>query len=130
MGIAIRSTTLLMGLCFVAVGCAKYESAPITHERGDKDLAEPTSDQLQVAASKLSHPILKPVQLDPAKGLSPDDLAVIAVIVNPSLRAERQRRNIATAELVQAGLLPNPQLVGSIDFPHGSAPPDNFTAWG
>src|SRR4051794_35819849 len=108
----------------IVAGCAKYDPAPLTRERVGKRLAAPDTDTLNVAASDLHHPILKPLALDLERGLSPDDAAVLAVIANPSLRGERDRRNIASAQLVQAGLLPNPQLTAGLDFPRGAAAPD------
>src|SRR5205085_11309348 len=121
--IFIRTGAILLSTLLCAAGCAKYESAPITQERVEKDLSSPNPDDLKLATSKLDHPILKPLAVHLEKGLSPDDAAIRAVIANPSLRAERERRNVAAAQLVQAGLLPNPQFVGTVDFPHGSNPP-------
>src|SRR4051812_34681584 len=103
---SIVRVAVLAALGGLFTGCAKYDAAPITHERVEQRLATPDADTLNVAASKLQHPILKPQILDLEHGLSPDDAAVLAVIANPSLRAERDRRNIAAAQLVQAGLLP------------------------
>jgi outer membrane protein TolC len=39
----------------------------------------------------------------------------LAIIINPSLRAERDRRSLANAQLLQSRLLPNPQLDFSYD---------------
>jgi len=92
-------------------------------------LATPDAKSLRTAASELKHPILHPVEVDLSRGLSPDEAAVVAVIVNPQLRAERAQRGVAAAQLLQAGLLPNPQLVGGLDFPYDSSPPDDFTQY-
>jgi len=67
--------------------------------------------------------------LDPSQAISPDEAAVLAVIINPELRAERQQRAVASAQLLQAGLLPNPQLTGGMDFPYKRESPDNFNAY-
>lgn len=40
----------------------------------------------------------------------------MAVLLNPILRAERDRRGLAVAQIVQAGVLPNPQIIGGQDF--------------
>jgi outer membrane protein, heavy metal efflux system len=60
------------------------------------------------------------VVLDDRNGLSPDEAAVLAVDQNPRLRAVRAERGIAGAELLAAGLLPNPRLDGSLDFPRSA----------
>jgi len=57
------------------------------------------------------------VVLDERDGLSPDEAAVMAVDQNPRLRAARAERGVAQAELLAAGVLPNPRLEGSIDVP-------------
>ncbi|HTL27828.1 MAG TPA: TolC family protein [Tepidisphaeraceae bacterium] len=125
-----RATFTLLIVSATGIGCAEYEPKPIeraTNETWTRELAPET---LRVAASELQHPILKPLQLDPSKGLSPDEIGVLAVILNPDLRAERDRRAIAHAQLLQAGLLPNPQLAANLDFPYDSSAPDDHTAYG
>jgi hypothetical protein len=46
---------------------------------------------------------------------------VLAVLLNPALRAERDRRALSGAQLLDAGLLPNPELTYSLDVPTGDA---------
>ncbi len=111
------------GLGFFAVwgtlgawGCQGYQAAPITSETVDTRLATPAQDALKVQISQLKHPILQPMPIDWDKGLTPRQAAVVAVIVNPSLRAIRDERAAADAQLLQAGILPNPQV--SYDFVH------------
>ncbi|NOZ70503.1 MAG: TolC family protein [Chloroflexi bacterium] len=62
---------------------------------------------------------MKPVPFDDRDGLSPEEAAILAVIVNPALRAVRDRRGIASAQLLQAGILPNPQLSYDLGIPVG-----------
>jgi outer membrane protein TolC len=117
-------------VCLVSLvaGCAKYRAQPLTTEAVDRELAVPDEQALRVAAGDLHHPILKPMALG-STGLSPDEAAVVAVIVNPDLRTERARRAIATAQVLQAGLLPNPQISGGLAFPVNAGPADSFTAY-
>ena len=61
-------------------------------------------------AKEIKHPLLKPIDFDIRNGLSPDEAAVLAVIANPKLRASRDERQLAAAQLLQAGILPNPQF--------------------
>ena len=120
-------------LCIVAsvfslsVGCARYEQKPLTTQAVEQSLSVPDAVTIRESAANLKHPLLPPVQIDLQKPLSPDQVAVLAVIVNPSLRAERDRRAVSQAQLLQAGLLPNPQIIGGIDQPVGG--PDHFTAY-
>lgn len=41
---------------------------------------------------------------------------MLAVLINPVLRADRDRAGVSTAQLIVAGILPNPQLSYSRDF--------------
>lgn len=120
---AVAATVLL------GQGCAKYEAKPLTATAVRSALAVPDGGALRAAAADFRHPILSPITFDPGRGYSPDEVAVLAVIVNPDLRAQRDRRAAAGAQVLQAGLLPNPQLTAAFDFPYGSEPPDNFTAY-
>ncbi|MEA2709601.1 MAG: outer membrane protein heavy metal efflux system [Phycisphaerales bacterium] len=126
---ARRAGFLLFSAAFSVAGCVRYEPKPLDDDAVARNLATPDAPTLQAKASQLTHPILKPLTIDLARGVSPDEAAVIAVIVNPQLRAERDQRGIAAAQLLQAGLLPNPQLVGGLDIPYDSSPPDNFTGY-
>ncbi len=74
--------------------------------------------------------MLLTVELHPDEGLTPDEAAVVAVLVNPSLKAIREQRNLAAASLLQAGLLPNPVLSYSSDFVTGGATQGAFNAYG
>jgi outer membrane protein TolC len=57
------------------------------------------------------------VVLDERDGLSPAEAAVLAVDQNPMLRAARADRGVGQAELLSAGVLPNPRFEGAVDFP-------------
>src|SRR5207244_2090608 len=124
----MKRTTVIF-LILLSTGCARYRARPLTADVVEGELATPDEGALRVATAQLRHPMLSPVQIDLARGISPDEAAVIAVIVNPELRAERDARGIAAAQLLTAGLLPNPTLTAGLDFPHDSSPPDNFTAY-
>jgi outer membrane protein TolC len=112
---SIVSIFLLSTLC-VLVGCEKYRPSPLDDVSVDRALSAPRDGDLQTLASNLANPQLRPLQnlsLHPELGLTPDEAAVIAVILNPSLRAMRDEHGISQAALLQAGLLPNPQLTYS-----------------
>jgi outer membrane protein TolC len=66
---------------------------------------------------KLPRGAPRTVVLDDRDGLSADEAAILAIDQNPRLRATRAARGIDQAELIAAGVLPNPRLDASIDFP-------------
>ena len=107
------------GLVFLMVtsGCKVYHRLPLDRGAKDAALAEPDLARIQVQAGELKHPILKPLHVDLRNGLSADEAAVLAVIANPDLRAVRDQRALAAAQLLDAGLLPDPVLSYGQDFP-------------
>jgi len=111
-------------------GCASYHPRPMTHTSVAKALAAPDEKALKIRASKFKHPILRPVSIDFSNGLSPDEAAIIAVLVNPHLRAARDERALAGAQLIEAGILPNPQLSASLEVPTSGATEGTINAYG
>ena len=77
----MRNTSLITILAAVSLaalvgtGCAKYTAKPLSPATVGQALAVPDAGALRVAAADLRHPILQPVTLDPARGLSPDEVA-------------------------------------------------------
>jgi len=107
-------TALLAGAGFVA-GCSTYQEHPLAATE-----AAPTAPGIaavRVAAAALQHPLLAPVTIDGRDGFTPEEIAVMTVITSPRLRAVRAQRGVAQAQVMQAGLLPNPQLGYSLDHP-------------
>lgn len=102
-------------------GCATYRAQPLNEAAVQQALQPPSLAAVKVAVGKLDHPLLKPVQIDGRGGFSPDEIALMAVIVNPQLRAARDRRGVQQAQVLQAGILPNPQFGFTADGPHGNA---------
>lgn len=112
--------TAVLALSLLAGCTGAYHSRPLTPDTVAAALAPPAPDAVRVAIEKLDHPLLKPLVFDPRGPLTPDEIALIAVIANPQLRAVRDRRGIAQAQLLQAGLLPNPQIGYAVDWPNGN----------
>ena len=81
----------LAAIAIAIGGCTIYDSKPLTSSAVDKVLRVPSTEVLQQAALHLKHPILLPMQLDPRQALSPESAAVLAVLINPVLRADRDR---------------------------------------
>ena len=113
-----------------ASGCATYHPMPITSEAVDAKLQPPDMAELRILASKINHPILPPVEIKPNEGLTPNGAAVLAVLLNPSLRAIRDQRAVSSAQVLDAGLLPDPQLTFSLEVPTGGNTADKVTAYG
>ena len=60
---------------------------------------------------------LKTLAVDARDGLDPEEIAVLAVLNSPDLRAKRAAARVSGAEVFSAGLLPDPQISLSADFP-------------
>ncbi len=109
--------SLMTGLFCLLLGCAHYSPKPLTEQAVQQQLETPNARQLNVQAAQISHPLLKPLALYIEDGLSPDEAAILAVLRNPELRAIRDQHGIANAQLLQAGLLPDPQVSYSFSAP-------------
>jgi outer membrane protein, heavy metal efflux system len=55
--------------------------------------------------------------VDASDGFNPDEVALIAVATNPGLRTARDNRGIAHAQVIAAGVLPNPSLAFQVYAP-------------
>ncbi len=120
--ISRKHQRIRMGACLYLVilaqaGCVSYHARPLTEAAVADKLATPDMSVLTVEAGRIKHPILKPVKVDEQAGMSPDEAAILAVLVNPGLKAERDKKGVSAAQLFQAGILPNPQFGASMDFP-------------
>jgi cobalt-zinc-cadmium efflux system outer membrane protein len=121
---------LLLILTLTLTGCATYHPMPLDKAAVDKALAPPALDSIPIKAKMIHHPLLRPVNFDLRDGLSPDEAAILAVIANPKLRALRDRKGLAQAQLLQAGILPNPQFSYSLDIPMAGATDGTVKAYG
>jgi len=112
------SIGLLAGLIGLLMGCSSYHPKAINDATvQQQDTA--TAEQLNIQAAQIKHPYLKAVFFNIKDGLSPDEAAILAVLRNPELRAVRDRHGVANAQLLQAGLLPNPRLFYNFAAPSG-----------
>ena len=119
-------------LCFLISlsGCASYHPLPLSNASVQQRLRTPSAKTLQIAAAQLHHPFLAPVPLNLGSGIGPDQAAILAVILNPKLRADRDRRGLAAAQLIQAGIIPNPTIGYTRDFVTGGNTIGTVTAFG
>ncbi len=103
---AHRALRRLIPLAAAALaGCATPQPG-LGH--ADAVLRDPSRQALADLAGRLRHPRLPPMALDFSKPLTPPELAVIAVVADPELKAARAKAAIAEAQVFSAGLLPDP----------------------
>ena len=114
---------------FVIQACTVYNPLPLNHTAVAHRLAPQSVEAIRIQGKQIRHPILKPIEFDVGNGLSPDEAAILAVIANPKLRASRDQRKLAAAQLLQAGILPNSQLSYSLDIPTAGATQGTVTAF-
>ena len=117
-------------LAIILSSCATYHKLPLNQKTVSEGLRPLSFEAVRIEARSIHHPILKPVEFNIRDGLSSDEAAILAVIANPSLRAARDQRGIAAAQLLQAGILPNPQFSASLDVPTGGNTQDTVNAFG
>ena len=121
----------LLGGWLLIGGCTAYHPAPLSGEKVAAALCPKSRAEVRIEAAQLRHPLLPQVVFRAGDdGLSPEQAAVFAVLVNPTLRSVRDARGLAGAQIIQAGILPNPQLSPSLDLPLGNSVPGVRTAYG
>ncbi len=122
--------TLVIIVALALSACSHFQSHPLTEKAVQQLLQTPSVEQLTVQASKIKHPLLKALTFNLHDGLSPDEAAILAVLRNPELRALRDQQGIANAQLLQAGLLPDPQLSYSFSAPSAGTNTNTNNAFG
>jgi outer membrane protein TolC len=120
----------VLAALFLALGCEQYHPLPLDQATVDNPLAAPDAKTLREKISNLKNPLLKPLNFEPQRGLTADEAAVLAVVLNPSLRAQRDARGLSQAAVLQAGLLPNPQLTGDYAWNTGGTAFGNINPYG
>jgi outer membrane protein TolC len=125
-----KSLLFIFAILLYLQGCATYHQKPLDESAVEQGITPPSLESVRIQAGKIRHPILKPVEIDLDKGLTADQASIVAVIVNPTLRAARDQKGIAEAQLLQAGILPNPTFTYSLDFPTGGKTQGTVKAYG
>lgn len=119
----ILAILALAGAATALAGCAHYDADPLAPA---PNLAtSPT--QLSIDPQRLGLAPLSAVRIDPSAPLDPVQVAVLAVLNNPDLKARRAALGVAAAQVFNAGLLPDPELSTGVDQP--IAGPDTHTAF-
>ncbi len=91
--------------CITLTGCATYRPAPL-----------PATPPLRESLAALPHRLPDGGEISMAAPLSLQDVAALAVLNDPDLAAARAQHDVAAAELLSAGLPPDPRS------PAGSPP--------
>ena len=76
-----------------------------------------SQSELKVDTAQLRLEPLRPIVVDARDGLDPNEIAVLAVLNSADLRAKRAAAGVSRAQVFAAGLLPDPQISLSADFP-------------
>lgn len=110
----------IITLCSIVIAsCATYSPKPLLDNDIAKALAMPSAESINSTVQ--SHSKLKSIPIDFNQPLSVQQIALIAVITNPELKALRAKNDIANAQIFSAGLLPDPQFTPQYELP--TAPP-------
>jgi cobalt-zinc-cadmium efflux system outer membrane protein len=113
-----RWSTMLAILIFLGA-CATYEAQPLP-EQPDLETQVP---RLKIDVQQLPLPVLRSHPFNPENGLDMTEVAILAVINNPELKARRRHAEVGRAQLFDAHLLPDPQISLSGGYPTSGPPP-------
>jgi outer membrane protein TolC len=106
----------LVPLCALLIGgCATYHREPLAPQ--DTSTSARSLERIRIDPASMPLPELAAHRFDPADGLDIDEVAMLAVANNPDLKLARDDLGIARAQAYSAGLLPDPQLSVSSDYP-------------
>ena len=112
-----------LAVCALLGGCAAYRARPLP---AAPDLVS-SPQRLAIDVARLRVGPLNTIRIDPADGLTPLEVAVLAVLNDPELEAKRKAARVSQAQAFAAGLFPDPQISASLDKPTGG--PDKETAY-
>ncbi|HYS62238.1 MAG TPA: TolC family protein, partial [Paraburkholderia sp.] len=106
----------LVPLCALLIGgCTWYHREPLAPQ--DTSTSARSLERIKIDPSTMPLPELAAHRFDPSDGLDIDEVAMLAVANNPDLKLARDDLGIASAQAYSAGLLPDPQLSVSSDYP-------------
>jgi len=108
---------LLLAALGAMSGCARYNALPLSPAGGARTVA-----QLTAPAPGATLPTLPKHVFDPSDGLDATEVAMLVVANSPALKTKRDAMGVARAQAFAAGLLPDPQIGLSGDFPAPSGP--------
>ncbi|WHZ11722.1 MAG: hypothetical protein OJF60_002161 [Burkholderiaceae bacterium] len=97
-------------------GCATYSPKPLPTRPALAQAVSPLTVELDPRLPLARHTV------DASHGLDSTDVAILAVANNPDLKLARDAAGVAHAQAFAAGLLPDPQLSLTRDFPTNGGP--------
>ncbi|CAM2157559.1 Outer membrane protein TolC [Pararobbsia alpina] len=105
-----------------AVGASVFLSSCETYRHEPLSVSQTSTsatalDRITIDPSTMPLPELAAHRFDPSDGLDIEEVAMLAVANNPDLKLARDDLGIARAQAFSAGLLPDPQLSVSSDYP-------------
>ncbi|WP_321914926.1 TolC family protein [Paraburkholderia sp. J11-2] len=118
LSIPVSSRATLVALTSGAAllaGCASYMVQPLA--TGPSLIKQDALARVQIDPAKMPLPELAAHRFDPTDGFDIEDVAMLAVANNPDLKLARDDLGIAQAQAFSAGLLPDPQVSISSDYP-------------
>jgi cobalt-zinc-cadmium efflux system outer membrane protein len=107
----IVSASLSVLLMLGATGCGAYRRKPIVDRQVLRDLQAIRLEGLGEVEGK---PDQKAPKISSSEGLSADEAVVVALYLNPDLRAFRKEKGVAEGELLTARQFPNPEIQASV----------------
>jgi outer membrane protein TolC len=99
---------------FIAA-CTWYHRQPLP--RQDTSTSADALERVRIDPSTMPLPALATHRFDPSDGFDIEEVAMVALAHNPDLKLARDDLGIARAQAFSAGLLPDPQLSVSSDYP-------------
>lgn len=109
---------VVMAACLLT-SCAGYTPAPLPSAPSLLSALPALPPQ---PAGVVAPPFISPHPFDARDGLDATEVATLAVLLSPDLKSARAAQGVARAQAFAAGLLPDPQLSLTHDFPTTSAP--------
>lgn len=104
---------ICLAACIGVAGCADAPRRAAPGPELDRDPWDPATAIREHLPRSASGEVL----FDASNGLSPDEAAILAIAQHPQLRVARAERGIGEAQLLAAGLLPNPSVGMLLGFP-------------
>jgi len=114
-----------VAVVLLSVGCAFTGPEPL-RPAAEIAAAPLPAESLREALLALRNSLLADRPVDWSDGLDPDEAALFAAANNPELRAARAARAEAAAELLEAGLFPNPVFGGDAAQPTSGPDSDSL----
>ena len=101
----------------------------VLRAQSERRLGAALEAPVRIPEARFEHLSPCPLSLDPRTGIGPDEAATIALYSNPALRAIRDRRGLAVAQLIQARILPNIVVSYARDYVTGGNTAGAVTAY-